>query len=97
MLTSSPSSSKKLPDVKVSVPPMPRSKKNTPVIPYDARATYINTILKQYPYLSLRHSDEFNDCYEFNDSGVCPECEQEHSKGDVFGIAGQCTNGLGFF
>ena len=28
-----------------------------PVIPYDARAPYINVALKEYPYLSLYNSD----------------------------------------
>ncbi|CAG8589700.1 10467_t:CDS:2 [Cetraspora pellucida] len=64
LLTSSSSSSKKLPDV------------------------------KQYPYLFLHHSDEFNDCYEFNDSGICTGCEQKHSKRHVFGIANQCIYGF---
>ncbi|CAG8655168.1 4942_t:CDS:2, partial [Paraglomus brasilianum] len=78
---------------KIGLPPITQPKKTTLVIPYDTCASYINTVLKEHPYLSLRHSDEFNDCYEFNDSGVCPGCEKEHSKGYVFGIVGQCRNG----
>ncbi|CAG8735925.1 19272_t:CDS:2 [Gigaspora margarita] len=34
--------SKKLPDMKVSVPPMPQSKKNIPVIPYDTSSQCTN-------------------------------------------------------
>ncbi|KAF0349130.1 zinc finger bed domain-containing protein 1-like [Gigaspora margarita] len=49
--------------------------------------------MKQYSYLSLCHSDRFNDCYEFNDLVICPECEQKHSKEHIFGITSQCTNG----
>jgi hypothetical protein len=63
---------------------------NSPVIPYDARAPYINMALKEYPYLSLYHSDECNDGYEFKSSGPCPGCENEHSKGRV---VGRCIKG----
>ena len=58
---------------------------NTPVIPYDARAPYINVALKEYPYLSLYNSDKHNDAYEFKNLGLCPECEKEHNKGKVVG------------
>ncbi|CAG8579495.1 1119_t:CDS:2, partial [Ambispora gerdemannii] len=91
--TSDSFGSEKLSEAKISLPPITQPKKITLVIPYDSCASYINTVLKEYLYLSLRHSDEFNDCYEFNDSGVCPGCEKEHSKGYVFGIVGQCRNG----
>jgi len=63
---------------------------NTPVIPYDARAPYINVALKEYPYLSLYNSDRHNDAYEFKDLGLCPGCEKEHNKGKV---VGRCIKG----
>jgi hypothetical protein len=46
--------------------------------------------LKEYPYLALYHSDECNDGYEFKSLGLCPECENEYSKGKV---VGQCIKG----
>ncbi len=56
---------------------------NSPVIPYDARAPYINVALKEYPYLSLYNSDRHNDAYEFKNSGLCLECEKKHTEGKV--------------
>ena len=58
---------------------------NSPVISYDACASYINVTLKEYPYLSLYNSDRHNDAYEFKNSGLCPGCEKEHNKGKVVG------------
>src|SRR6266496_987801 len=58
---------------------------NSSVIPYEARAPYINVALKEYPYLSLFNSDRHNDGYEFRSSGLCPGCEKEHDKGKVLG------------
>ncbi|RIA82562.1 hypothetical protein C1645_743700 [Glomus cerebriforme] len=55
---------------------------NSPVIPYDARASYINVALKEYPYLSLFNSDIHNDGYEFKNSGLCPG-GKEHNKGKI--------------
>jgi hypothetical protein len=60
------------------------------VIPYDARAPYINVALKEYPYLSLYNSDIHNDAYEFKNSGLCPGCGKEHNKGKV---VGRCIKG----
>ncbi|RIA90116.1 hypothetical protein C1645_823807 [Glomus cerebriforme] len=56
------------------------SPNNSPVIPYDARAPYINVALKEYPYLSLFNSDIHNNGYKFKNSGLCPECGKEHNK-----------------
>ncbi|RGB25070.1 hypothetical protein C1646_803133, partial [Rhizophagus diaphanus] len=56
---------------------------NSPVIPYEAHAPYINVALKEYPYLSLYNSDRHNDAYEFKNSGLCPGCEKEHNNGKV--------------
>ncbi|PKY56466.1 hypothetical protein RhiirA4_476785 [Rhizophagus irregularis] len=53
---------------------------NSLVIPYDARAPYINVALKKYPYLSLFNSDIHNDRYEFKNSGLCPGCGKKHNK-----------------
>ncbi|CAB4412930.1 unnamed protein product [Rhizophagus irregularis] len=58
---------------------------NLPVIPYDARASYINVTLKEYPYLLLYNSDRHNDGYKFKSSDLCPGCEKEHDKGKVVG------------
>src|SRR6266496_3041781 len=63
---------------------------NSPVIPYEARAPYINVALKEYPYLSLYNSDRHNDAYEFKNSGLCPGCGKEHNKGKV---VGRCIKG----
>ena len=63
---------------------------NSPVIPYEARAPYINVALKEYPYLSLYNSDRHNDAYEFKNSGLCPGCEKEHNNGKV---VGRCIKG----
>ena len=46
--------------------------------------------LKEYPYLSLYNSDRHNDAYKFKNSGLCPGCEKEHSKGKV---VGRCIKG----
>ncbi len=58
---------------------------NSLVIPYDARAPYINMTLKEYPYLSLYNNDRHNNGYEFKSLGLCPGCEKEHDKGKVIG------------
>src|SRR6266542_250277 len=73
---------------KVRIPIAPTNSSvpvNSPVIPYDARAPYINVTLKEYPYLSLYNSDRHNDGYEFKSSGLCPGCGKEHDKGKVVG------------
>ncbi|GBC03551.1 hypothetical protein RclHR1_00520003 [Rhizophagus clarus] len=56
---------------------------NTPVIPYDFCALYINVALKEYPHLSLFNSDRHNDGYEFKNSGLYPGCEKEHNNGKI--------------
>ena len=61
-------------------PAFSQPNKDMPVIPYDARAPYINVALKEYPYLSLVNSDRHNDGYEFKNSGLCPGCEKDHDK-----------------
>ncbi|CAI2199533.1 11351_t:CDS:1, partial [Funneliformis geosporum] len=65
--------------IPAEVPAFPQPNKT--VIPYDARAPYINVALKEYPYLSLFNSDIHNDGYEFKNSGLCPRCGKEHNKG----------------
>jgi len=40
-------------------------------------------VLKEYSYLSLYHSDECNDEYEFKNSGSYSRYENEHNKGKV--------------
>ena len=72
-------------EVKANIPQISQPNKNMPVIPYDARAPYINVALKEYPYLSLYNSDRHNDAYEFKNSGLCPGCEKEHNNGKVVG------------
>src|SRR6266496_1246472 len=112
---------KKLPDARVSTPPISQTSKtnqtnalevqeqyldsvevapihvsnssgpvNSPVIPYEARAPYINVALKEYPYLSLYNSDRHNDAYEFKNSGLCPGCGKKHTEGKV---VGRCIKG----
>jgi hypothetical protein len=54
---------------------------NSPVIPYDARASYINVALKKYPYLSLFNSDKHNDGYDHMNLKI----QKEHNKGKVVG------------
>ncbi|EXX60427.1 hypothetical protein RirG_179900 [Rhizophagus irregularis DAOM 197198w] len=69
---------------KVRIPITPTNSSvsvNSSVIPYDARAPYINVTLKEYPYLSLYNSDRHNDRYEFKSSGLYSGCEKEHNKG----------------
>src|SRR5205814_8715715 len=86
------SGSKKLPDAVPELPAkatMPQIS-NSLVIPYEPRAPYTNVALKEYPYLSLYNSDKHNDAYEFKNSGLCPGCEKEHSKGKV---VGRCIKG----
>ncbi|PKY23217.1 hypothetical protein GLOIN_2v1474727 [Rhizophagus irregularis DAOM 181602=DAOM 197198] len=73
---------------KVRIPITPTNSSvsvNSSVIPYDARAPYINVTLKEYPYLSLYNSDRHNDRYEFKSSGLYSGCEKEHNKGKVVG------------
>ena len=74
-------------EVSVSTTPIPLTHTsgpvNSPIIPYDARAPYINVVLKEYPYLSLYNSGRFQDRYEFKNSGMCPGCEKEHNKGEL--------------
>src|SRR3954465_11312442 len=57
-----------------------RNSETSEVIPYDARASYINMTLKEYSYLSLYNSNRHNDEYEFKSSGLYSECEKEHNK-----------------
>jgi len=73
---------------KVRIPIAPTNSSvpvNLLVIPYDARAPYINMTLKEYPYLSLYNNDRHNSGYEFKSLGLCPGCEKEHDKGKVIG------------
>ncbi|CAG8586655.1 7281_t:CDS:2 [Ambispora gerdemannii] len=44
------------------------------ITPYSDRASYINTILKDHSYLSLRHSNPRSDSYTFDSLGACPTC-----------------------
>jgi hypothetical protein len=55
------------------------------VILYDARASYINVVLKEYPYLSLFNNDRHNNGYKFNNYGLYPGCGKKHDKGKVVG------------
>ena len=56
---------------------------NSPVISYDACASYINITLKEYPYLFLYNSDRHNNAYEFKNLGLYPRCKKEHNKEKV--------------
>jgi len=68
---------------KINLPPISQPRKITP---HSARASYINTILKDHSYLSLRHSNPRSDSYAFDSLGACPKCKQEHNKGFIIGI-----------
>src|SRR6266496_3844634 len=87
----SETSEKILPEVNAPSKPQapshvsPRNSETSEVVPYDARASYINVSLKEYPYLSLFNSDRHNDGYEFKSSGLCPGCGKKHDKGKVVG------------
>ena len=51
---------------------------NTLVVLYDAYISYINVVLKEYPYLSLYNSNRHNDIYEFKNSDLYSKCRKKY-------------------
>ncbi|CAG8538564.1 6352_t:CDS:2 [Ambispora gerdemannii] len=66
---------------KISLPLISQPRK---IRPYSARASYINTILKDHSYLSLRHSNPRSDSYAFDSLGAAGPVPQIASSDVIF-------------
>ncbi|CAJ0830737.1 3115_t:CDS:2 [Entrophospora sp. SA101] len=51
--------------------------------PEEKRKCVIEMALEWCPYLSLDHSNEYSDIYNFNSSVHCPICNKDHEKDNI--------------
>ena|ERR1041384_1852555 len=54
--------------------------------PEEKRKHIIGLVLKQFPYLSLRNSDECGDRFNLNSSALCPICNGDHKEKTIGNI-----------